>query len=184
MADISLIPKEYEERKFSFRNIFSKMGFLTSILVVLSLLVYGGLSLYNKSLINQLEKIQSQIGEADKQRDIDFEKKAISLEKALNSLKIVLKSQVYWSNLFSKLEELTVPQVNLSNFNGRTEKNGFVSVTLDGSAAGYTYLAKQMVSFSQEKSISDIGVSGIKLGTEGGIEFVLNINFLKDVLLK
>lgn len=184
MADISLIPKEYEKRKFGFGKIFSKMGFFIPGLVVLSLLVYGGLSLYNRSLVNQLEKIQSQIVEVEKQRDIDFEKKAISLEKTLNSLKIVLKNQLYWSNLFSKLGELTVPKVSFSNFAGRVEKDDSVGVNLSGNAAGYTYLAKQMVSFSQEKSVSNVETSGITLGTEGGIEFVLNINFLKDILLK
>ena len=77
-----------------------------------------------------------------------------------------------------------MPQVDFTDFSATTKTDGSVSLTLSGSAAGYTYLAKQMVSFGQEKLISNIEVSGITLGTEGGIEFRLSVNFLKDVLIK
>ncbi len=181
--DISLIPRDYKEG-FSFGNILSKMGFFIAGLVVLSLLVYGGLFLYSKSLNSKLNQAISQIEEINKKRDTDFEKKVVSLEKALRTLKILLKEHLYWSGLFSKFEKLTVPQVDFTDFSATTKTDGSVSLTLSGSAAGYTYLAKQMVSFGQEKLISNIEVSGITLGTEGGIEFRLSVNFLKDVLIK
>ena len=183
MADISLIPKEYKAG-FSFKTIFSKIGTFAAVLVLLGLLVYGGLFLYNKSLKVNLEDLQNQAEELNKKRDVDFEKKVILLEKALGNLKIVLKNHLYWSNLFSELGQLTVPQVSFSDFRGTIESDGSITLSLKGSVPGYTYLAKQMVSFGQEKLVSNIEASGINLGTQGGIEFTLNVNFLKDILLE
>lgn len=184
MSDISLIPKDYKEKKIGSETIFSKIGIFVFVLVALSLLIYGGLFFYNKSLGAQIIELQTQIKEAKKQRDVDFEKEAIPLERALRGLKTILKNHFYWSNVFSKFEKLIVPQISFSDFNGTIEKDGSVNLSLSGKTAGYTYLAKQMVSFSQEELVSDIKVSGIKLGTEGGIEFGLNISFKKDILLK
>lgn len=183
MADISLIPKEYKAG-FNLRTIFSKTRSFVTVLILLSLLVYGGLFLYGKSLGANLEDLQNQAEELNKKRDVDFEKKVILLEKALGNLKIILKNHLYWSNLFSELGQLTVPQVSFLDFRGTIENDGSITLSLKGSIPGYTYLAKQMVSFGQEKLVSNIEVSGINLGTQGGIEFTLNINFLKDILLK
>lgn len=182
MTDISLIPKDYKERKISFGAVASKSSFLVVVLVVLSLLFYGGLFFYKKSLSSQFQDLQAKIEEIKGQRDDEFEKKAKSLDVVLKNLNTVLKKHVYWSVIFSKIGELTVPQVSFSNFNGTIEKGGSVSIVLSGKTSGYTYLAKQMKSFSQEELVSDIKVSGIALGTEGGIEFGLNINFSKDIL--
>jgi len=183
MADISLIPKKYKAG-FSFKTIFSKIGVFMTVLVLLSLLIYGGLFFYGKSLKVNLEDLKIQAEELNKKRDVDFEKEVILLEKALGNLKIVLKNHLYWSNLFSKLEQLTVPQLSFSDFRGTIESDGSISLSLEGNVPGYTYLAKQMVSLGQEELVSNIEVSSINLGTKGGIEFVLNINFLKDILLK
>lgn len=182
--DVSLIPKDYKEEKFSFETIFSKIGILAIGLVVLSLLVYGGLFSYNKSLNNQVDEFKAQIEEINNQRDNEFEKMAKSLDSVLKSLKEVLKNHLYWSSIFSKIEELTVPQVNFLDFKGTLGEDGSVKLALSGITSGYTYLAKQMASFNQEELISGVEVSGISLGTEGGVEFVLDINLLKNVLLK
>lgn len=182
MADISFIPQEYRGG-FGIKTIFSKIAILILGLSLLALAVYGGFFLFNKSLKTQLGEIQNQIEELNKKRDSDFEKKVVSLEKGLDGLKIILKNHVYWSNLFSDLEKLTVPSVSFSDLQGSIRADGSIDITLNGSAPSYTYLAKQMVGFGQEKLVSNIEVNGIKLGTEGGVMFALNINFLKDTLL-
>ena len=94
-----------------------------------------------------------------------------------------MKKHFYWSDFVSKFESLIVPQVTFSNFNGKSLENGPVDLTLDGIAAGYTYLAKQMTSFIQNDSVSNVEVTKITLGDKGGIEFTLNINFKKGILL-
>lgn len=184
MPDISLIPKDYKEKKGGFKTIFSKIEILIIILIVFSLLVYGGLLFYSKSLNSQFYSLQKRAEEISKERNKEFENEAVSLAKTLKNLEVILKDHLYWSNLFSKLGELTVPQISFTDFKGDLAKDGSANLVLNGKTTGYTYLARQMASFSQEKLISDVKISGITLGTEGGIEFGLNINFLKEILLK
>ena len=182
--DVGLIPKSYGKEKVGFKTVFSKIGILFIGLIVLSLVVYGGLFYYNKSLADSLSELQLQAEEINRQRDTEFEEKALSLESALRSLKTIFKNHVYWSKVFSKFEELVVPQASFSSFDASIGDDGSVGLILSGSASGYTYLAKQMVSFSKDELVSDVEISGINLGTEGGVSFELRVNFLGEVLLK
>lgn len=184
MPELSLIPRDYKKGKAGLESVLPRAGILVIILIVLSLLIYGGLFFYNRSLDSQLYELQGQVDEIDRQRDKEFEKEVVSLEKALKSLKIILRSHFYWSNLFSKLENLAVPLVSFSDFSGGIDKDGSISLLLSGKSSGYTYLAKQMASFNQEGLISETSLSGVELGTEGGIEFGLITKFLRDILLQ
>lgn len=184
MPEISLIPRDHKKEKVGLESILSKAGILVIILIILSLLIYGGLFFHNRSLDNQLYELQAQVNEIDGQRDKKFEKEVISLERALKTLKTILRNHFFWSNLFSKLGNLAVPQVSLSDFKGSIEKDGSISLLLNGKSSGYTYLAKQMVSLNQEDLISEINLSEINLGTEGGIEFGLTTKFSRDILLQ
>ncbi len=181
--EISLIPKDYKGQ-LGAKTIFSKVGILALVLVILTLLIYGGLNFYGQSLDKQLNDIKSQLEETNKQRDVAFEKEVISLEKSLKNLKILLKNHIYWSDFFAKLENLVVPQVSFSNFKAEFKDDKSINLTLKGRTSSYTQLAKQMASFGQEPLVSDITVSGITIGAQGGVEFTLNINLLKDVFLK
>ena len=183
MADISLIPKDYKT-KTKIKLTFSKAGIFIGGLIILSLLFYGGLLIYNGFLNKQFEQVQTQIEEANKQRDLEFEEEAVLLDKSLKGLKEILKNHLYWSNLLSKIENLTLSQVNFSKFSGQLNKNNSVDLIFSGKAPGYSLLAKQMVSFNEDGSVSSLDVSELSLGTKGGIEFELNINLPKDILLK
>ena len=183
--EISLIPKDYKgEKRSGLRDILSKVAILAVVLVVLSLLAWGGLSFYNKSLGNRLAEISTQIEEIDEQRNEELEKELKSLDKIFQSLKTVLENHLFWSNFFSKLENLTVPEVYFLDFGANIEQEGFVKLMLSGETSSYTYLARQMKSFSQESMVSEVEASGIGLGPEGGLAFELSINFSKDILFK
>jgi len=183
MADISLIPKDYKART-KIKLSFSKAEIFIGGLIILGLLFYGGLLVYNRSLDKQLEAIQIRIEKVDEQRDIEFEKETILLERSLKNLKEILKNHLYWSNLLSKIENLTLSQMSFSKFSGQLNENDSIDLTLKGKTPGYSLLAKQMVSFNENRSVSSLNVSRLGLGTEGGIEFELNINLLKNILLK
>ncbi len=184
MPDISLIPKSYKEKEINIASILSRMGIFVIILIIISVLAYGALLFYRKSLDIQLQEVQNQVEEINKQRDENFEKEVLSLERVLKNLKVILKNHFYWSSLFSKIENLSLLQVNFLDFKGMLNEDDSVALILSGRVPGYTYLAKQMVAFGQDELVSDVKVSEITLGTQGGINFTLNINFLKDALLK
>ncbi len=183
MADVSLIPKESKSKSI-FVTIFSKIGIWVIVLLFLSLGAYGALYYYNNSLNAEFQDLKDQVEEMNKQRDAEFEKKVLSLERRMLFFEDVFENHTYWSNVFSKLEEVTIPQVRFKDFNGRVSKDGSVNIDLDGHTSGYTYLAKQMVSFLDDKLVSNLEVSNLSLTSEGGIEFSFNVNFLKDILNK
>jgi len=183
MADVSLIPKDYKQ-KSSLKAIFSKIGILIIVLLILSVGAYLGLYFYNDSLNAQLQDLKSQVEEVNKERDVEFEKKVLSLESAMLIFENIFENHNYWSNIFSKLETLTIPQVIYFDFDGIISKNGSVDLSFDGRTTGYTYLAKQMVSFLDDPMVTNLELTGLSLGSEGGIEFGLNVNLLKDVLSK
>ncbi len=183
MADVSLIPKEAKQ-KFAFKAIFSKIGIFIIILLILSIGAYIALYYYNNSLNVQLEDLKGQVEEVNEQRDIEFEKKVLSLEGTILIFKNIFEDHTYWSNIFSKLEAAIIPQVALTDFNGIIAKDGSVDLSFDGQTTGYTYLAKQMVSFLNDPMVADLELSGLSLSNEGGIKFGLRVNLLKQVLTK
>ncbi len=181
--EISLIPKEYKG-KTGFGAIFSKAGIFIVVLLVFAILVYAGLFYYNRSLNDQYNEFQKALDDLNTKRDVAFEKEVISLEKTLKNLKTALRGHVYWSALFAKFEKLTVPQISFSKLSAGLQNDGSPYLTLNGRASNYSSLAKQMAAFANDPLVSDVKISGINLGTEGGIDFSLNINFLKDILQK
>ena len=67
---ISLIPKEGE--KIKIENIFSKIGIVLIVLIILAAGIYGGLFFYNEKLNQQILAIKGQIEELDKNRNPEF----------------------------------------------------------------------------------------------------------------
>lgn len=182
MPDVNLIPKEYKKRKQKLSVTFSKTGGVVLGLLILGLLLYGGLLLYQNEINKELDNIKTETQILDQKRDKEREKVVIDLDKKLGVLKEIFEKHVYWSKLFNKMEELTVFWTYFSevkfNFSGEAAK-----ASLFGNALTYTTLAKQMKSFQENSQVESVEVSNISLSTEGGIDFDLAVIFSKDILL-
>lgn len=182
MSEVDLIPKEYKKKKDKLLVFFPKIGGIILVLLILSLLFYGGLLLYENSLNKSLDKINEEIRIIDRERDLETEEKLINLDRKLGVLQDLFKNHVYWSKFFSKIEELTIPQAYFPQVSF-VISGGSIKVNLSGNTLSYTTLAKQMVSFQEESSVEGVSVSGIALSNEGGVNFKLKVNFSKNVLL-
>ena len=182
MVDVNLLPTEYKRRKEGLKAIFSKTGGITIVLLILSLLLYGGLLFYKSNLNENLENIKTETVVLDQRRDPEMEEVIIALDKKLAVLKDLFEEHLYWSKLFDKIEQLVVPQVSFSQatVNFLEEK---IDTTFSGNASGYTNLARQILSFQEESTVEKVGVSGISLSTERGIDFELSVIFSEDILL-
>lgn len=182
MVDINLIPKEYKKRGISLAGILSKTGGITLGLLILSLLVYGGLFFYQKSVKDELGGITQEIVNLESKRDIAKEGLITEADKKLNIVENLFKEHFYWSKLFSKIEELVDASVYFmeSKFSFENEK---VNIIMVGSARTYTALAQQMVSFKEDPLVEKVVVSDIALNESGGIKFNLLITFSKNILL-
>jgi len=179
---ISLIPKEGE--KIKIENIFSKIGIVLIVLIILAAGIYGGLFFYNEKLNQQILAIKGQIEELDKNRNPEFENRVILLERKLLALKEVLNKHFFWSNLLSKIEKLAVPQIIFTGLEAEANEDGSLRAVLSGISPGYTYLAKQFVSFSNDQSVSKINIPGISLSPEGGLEFDIYLDFKNGFLIQ
>jgi len=182
VVDINLIPKEYKRKGLNLANIFSKTGGIVLILLILSLLVFGGLFLYSQLLNKKLDNIKQEKSDLESRRDSQTELTIEKIGKKLDLVENLFKEHLYWSKLFSEIEKAVVPQVYFSEskFNFIDEE---VNLLLAGKARTYTAVAQQMVSFKENSSIEKIEVSNISLSESGGIDFDLSISFSKSVLL-
>lgn len=182
MVEVNLIPKEYKRRKEKISTVFSKTGGVVLALFVLSLLLYGGLLLYQSKLKKDLDNIKAEIVILEQKRDPEMEKSIIDLDKKLGVVKELFESHLYWSKLFSKIEESAIPEAYFSK--GKVSfLEDKVNVGLSGNTLTYTTLAKQVISFQEDSLVEKVKISGISLANEGGIDFDLEIIFSKDILL-
>ena len=100
MVDVNLLPAEYKKRKEALKTIFSKTGGVVLILVILSLLLYGGLLFYQSKLKEDLNAIKEEIAALDLKRDEKMEKAIVDLDEKLGVLKELFEDHLYWSKLF------------------------------------------------------------------------------------
>ncbi len=152
-------------------------------LVILSLLFYGGLFLYQSNLKKNLKSIENEIIVMDSERNTELEKNIIDTDKRINLLKNLFQNHLYWTAMFKKMEELTIPEVYFSEARFSLSL-GKLEAGLEGSSGTYTNLARQMVSFQEDSLVEKVKVSGISLDEEKGIKFGLSIIFSKDILLR
>lgn len=182
MPDINLVPEEYQKKGISLGAVFSKTGGIVLILLILSLLFYGGLLFYQKKLQTNLNSINQEITNLESKRDKTTEEAILSADKKLNLAEDLFKSHLYWSDLFGNIEKAVVPDVYFSE-SKLDFANEKVDIGLTGNAKTYTALAQQMVSFKEDPSVESIAVSKISLSESGGIEFDLAIVFSKSILI-
>lgn len=151
------------------------------MLLILSLLLYGGLLFYSQQKNKVLSGVEQQIKDLDSIRESETEDAMIKTDEKINLSENIFKNHLYWSQLFSKIEGLTLPQIYFPETKISFTDNK-VNIVFSGRAASYTALAQQMVSFKEEANTESVDVSGIKLNEEGKIEFYLNIIFSQKII--
>lgn len=182
MNEINLVPKEYRKKTLKFSGIFSKIGGIFLILLILSLLLFGGLFIYKKSLNKELSDFKKEILILDQKRNPELEEKIVNLDKKLEILESIFNNHLYWSELFTRIENLVLKKAYFSKVRiGFLETD--LAINLSGNALTYTILAQQMLSFQEDSSVKSVQVSDISLGSEGGIDFNLQIIFSKNILI-
>jgi len=192
MADINLIPKEYKKRKVAIGAIFSKTGGLVLGLLILSLLIYGGLLIYKNKVQKQFEGINQEINKLDLMRNKEKETNIYNTDKKINLVENLFAEHLYWSKIFTRLEQAVIPQVYFKNskFNFVGEE---VNIQLSGVAQSYTALAKQMIGLKMDPSdalasssdplVLKVDLTKMSLSEKGGIEFEMSVVFDKNILI-
>ena len=106
----------------------------------------------------------------------------IDITNRLKSAELILQDHVSVSEIFSILEEDTLTDVYLANFNFNTESSQ-VLVSARGFAPTYAHVALQADQYSANNLINDLILSGVNQAREGGVQFDLNFAIDRDVLI-
>jgi Tfp pilus assembly protein PilN len=182
MAEINLVPIEYRERKERWKKVFSKTTFLVLFLVILSLLLYEATIIYKNKLKISLEGIKQEISLLANKRMPDQEEAIIDLDTKISLLKEVFQNHTYWSEIFERIESLTMSDVYFQDAKLTMELDK-ISLQFSASTDTYKSLAKQMLVFQEEPIIQRVEISNITLSEEGGIKFGLFSVFPLKTLL-
>ena len=182
MPDINLIPTEYKKKGFDLGANFAKIGGIVLAFLTLSLLVYGGLFIYKRSLTRQIEDIDNKMTELESKRNNELENAIYNADKKLTTVENLFKDHFYWSKVFAKIEELAIADVYFTEAKVALDA-GAINLALKGNAASYTSLARQMVSFKEEKLVEKVDLGDVKLSESGGIDFSLSVLISKAILL-
>ena len=160
---------------------YSKFGIIGgAVLLILLLLAWGGLLLYQKSLNKKIEDLKKQEASVFSSQDKAAAEKIADLEKRANIAQDFLKSHVYSSGVLDSIASVTLPKVKWDSY-GLNVKDK--AVTLKGQAADYSTLAKQLFALDQTNYFN-VAVSNVALNKEGTVGFSVNFNFDPKILQK
>ena len=149
--------------------------FLTALLASLFIYLWGRqLDAENSRALETLEKNRDSYG-------ISAIEEFIDITNRLKSAELLLQNHVNVSGVFSLLEEDTLTDVYLTNFNFNTESSQ-VLVSARGFAPTYAHVALQADQYSANNLINDLILSGVNQAREGGVQFDLNFAIDRDVL--
>jgi hypothetical protein len=150
---------------------------LSIIVFIITLALTGGVWLWQKSLVAQIEKDKAAL-EATKD---SYEKNTIDplirLNDRIEAAKELLARHLAISPVFGFLEENILRNVSLKTMNFTYGDNDKIKIDLTGTALNYDALYKQAEAFGQEKlrdRISQPVISDFSLTPEGRITFSFN----------
>jgi len=141
--------------------------------------VYLGLWIYERQLNQEKQELVAGIYELQAKRDLELEANFIELKKGIENLKKILENRIYPSLVFKMFEELTLPQVQLSGFNGSFDDAGII---MQIEASNYNMLAKQVVAFEQDERIGKVELSEVSLAPSGRVSSNLTIEINPEFL--
>lgn len=142
---------------------------------------YGGLAYWESILNTKIKETDEKIQAVDVGRDVSAEQKVLVLEAQLTTLQDALKNHVYFSKFLAGLESLVHPNVYLKSFSANIPTNKF---DISGEAAGFSVLAKQIITFSKSPDVEKVEVGGLSLSAEGKLGFTFGVTYKPSFIKK
>jgi hypothetical protein len=142
--------------------------------LILTLLAYGGLLFWTKSIEKQIAVTQAQYSSDLAQFSTDNAKNVIDYENRLGMVKKLLGQGVNNVDFLIKLEGMMVPGAVVDTYNYDDSSK---VISLSCSADNYAVVAKQIMSFKSSKAFSSVtaGKSTVD-ATSGKVSFVMDLN--------
>lgn len=137
-------------------------------------LLCGGLYFYRNFLSNSLEQKKTTLSSMELEFEPSLVAEVQRVSSAISAAKEILNKRVFQSNIFSFLEEKTIPQISFNIFSYAEDKK---SLVLLGEAASYADIARQSGVFESAEEIKEVLFSSLTLKETGNVAFTLTVNF-------
>lgn len=171
----SFIPKESVTEEVFKKKKAGMLGVLVVSLFIFSIILSVGLYVYKGIIKSDIENLQLQLAEEEKNLDKDTISKMSQFSKKLGVVRsIVIKHKVA-SNFLETLASSTVSSVQFMDLSYDDSKGGELLVRLSGRAADYASVALQEDVFSKVKYFKSTTFSNLGLGNGGSVSFDLEI---------
>lgn len=147
------------------------IGFLCFFMVLISVLAYGGVYIYNKSLVQQKSELDIKLAKARDSIGTDFVSDMKRLNARITGVKTLLGTHVAVTPIFEALQDTTLRTVVYNNFSYElktddTTKKTVVTVTLTGTAKSYAAIALQSDAYTKSPLIKNPIFSDLKINTK------------------
>lgn len=170
MPIIGITPEEELEEKQR-----RKRTTILTLVLILAILVVGGIWFWfyyqETTLRNQIAGLESKAQDLDSQiaEKAGLRDEALTLATQLANIEALIKHHIYWSKVFTEIENHTLKTAYFSRFTGDAAGK---KIVLSAQVPDFEQAAKQIVVFREAKKFTDIDISDISINVEEGRAFI------------
>ncbi len=152
----------------------NRLVVLSLVFVLLIAGLYLGLMFYNNSILSSIAQTDEQLAALENSRDKKLEQKLLDLRGQLAVVGPLISSHSFWSQGFTKIQNLVQPQVQ---FKSISADGTAAKIIFQATAANYTTIAKQIAAFYADDSIADIILNKASSLPTGRVDFTMQLIF-------
>ena len=178
MDDQIIIPGHGQENFQIGRKSFGVFMVLGFLILAVSIAALAGIILYKRFLVNKVEASKNELMKLEAGFDQAQIEKWAMTARSIDLAKEALKNHAYISNVFTFLEQNTLPDVRFSAFSFNSNSN---SVRLGAEAKSYAALAQQKAIIESDPAVENLAISNFKLTPIGGVDFDLEVTFNSSI---
>ena len=156
---------------------------ISIVILVLALLLYGGVFLYEKYLNSKIEGLKTILADAGTSFDKSQIKKFEEVDKKIRSAETLLARHVAPSLFFKILQSITLESVRFKDLSFSSAPPNQVTISLNGEARSYAALAVESQVILKNAYIKNAVFSDLKLGQSGTVLFRLGATVKPEAIL-
>ncbi|OGZ43042.1 MAG: hypothetical protein A2719_01615 [Candidatus Ryanbacteria bacterium RIFCSPHIGHO2_01_FULL_45_22] len=159
------------------------LGILTIIALLFLVVVggvYGGVYLYRQNLEKSLDGLTRELSQLEHDLDVKNIQEMARVDRGLRTARSLLAAHIHSSNVFSLLEDHTLPRVYYTKFAYTFEKG----ISLGGKADDFLTLHRQLEEFRSFPLITRVTLDSIALTEDkegSAINFFISITLAENI---
>lgn len=172
----SFIPKEPVSNEVFKKKKAGIFGILAVSLFICSLVIAGALTLYKKMVKDEIQNLQSELAQSEKNIDKDAIDNILRFNTKLGIIKTVFEKHQAVSNVINSLASSTVKSVYYTEFAYGGTSEDKLNVIVSGLAPSYGAIALQEDVLKKNKDFSSMIFSDLQLAEDGRVSFKITIS--------